>query len=46
MAEIAQTAAIGTHHDTIPSTSKDFVHDNELKLFQTASEASGFLLKS
>lgn len=34
LSELSQIVSIGTHHDTIPSTSKDFVHDSEMKKFQ------------
>eukprot|EP00347_Sterkiella_histriomuscorum_P022331 403330858 len=45
LADLQQVIAIGTHHDTIPSTSKDFVHASELTKFNQVIEGSGVLLQ-
>mgnify|MGYP001807126023 CR=1 FL=1 len=38
--EMARKIAVGTHHDTIPSTSRDSVHENEMAMFKAVIEQS------
>ncbi len=45
MSEIGQIVAIGTHHDTMPSTSRAHVHESEMKKFAKANDAGAYLLK-
>ncbi|CDW87606.1 alpha-mannosidase 2 [Stylonychia lemnae] len=45
LVELAQIVSIGTHHDTLPSTSRDNVHMSELLKFNQAIEASSVLVQ-
>ena len=38
--DMARKAAIGTHHDTIPSTSRESVHESEMVMFKGVVDMS------
>ena len=38
--EIARKVSIGTHHDTIPSTSRESVHESEMINFKGVIDMS------